>query len=234
MRVKICGITQPDQGQAIAQLGATALGFICVPASPRYVKPDQIRAIVDHLPEDQLSALQQDLKPALKPGLKPGPKVDRIGVFTDADLDGIGETVAIAHLSAVQLHGTESPQFCQQLRQRLPNVEIIKALRIRDAAALDQAALYSEIVDTLLLDAYHPSLLGGTGKTLDWSSLQQFRPRCSWLLAGGLTPENVLEALHQVQPDGIDLSSGVERSPGDKDLGKVARLFQQLQLASPL
>jgi phosphoribosylanthranilate isomerase len=84
-------------------------------------------------------------------------------------------------------------------------------------------------VDALLLDAYHPHLLGGTGKTLDWETLQQFRPSCPWLLAGGLTPENVIDALSLLQPSGIDLSSGVERSPGDKDLGKVARLFENVR-----
>jgi phosphoribosylanthranilate isomerase len=83
-------------------------------------------------------------------------------------------------------------------------------------------------VDTLLLDAYHPQLLGGTGKTLNWETLQNFCPSIPWFLAGGLTPENVLDALSQLQPSGIDLSSGVERAPGDKDLDKVAQLFEQL------
>jgi phosphoribosylanthranilate isomerase len=84
-------------------------------------------------------------------------------------------------------------------------------------------------VDTLLLDAYHPQLLGGTGTTLDWTTLQEFRPNSPWLLAGGLTPDNILEALKRSQPNGIDLSSGVERSPGDKDLDKVALLFEKVQ-----
>jgi phosphoribosylanthranilate isomerase len=88
------------------------------------------------------------------------------------------------------------------------------------------------VVDTLLLDAYHPGQLGGTGQPLDWAALQQFSPLCPWFLAGGLTPDNILDALKQVNPTGIDLSSGVERSPGDKDLTKVARLFEQLQQLS--
>lgn len=214
MRVKICGITKPDQGRAIARLGATALGFICVPQSPRYVTPEQIRAVVEALLDDQ------------NPGAAALP--DRVGVFADADAEMICRTVAIAQLSAVQLHGQETPDFCQRLRLALPQIELIKALRIRDAAALAEADQYSTTVHTLLLDAYHPSLLGGTGHTLDWSGLQQFAPARPWFLAGGLTPDNILTALQQIQPDGIDLSSGVERQPGDKDLTQVARLFEQL------
>jgi len=209
MRIKICGITQPDQGKAIATLGATALGFICVPASPRYVSAKQIRAVVEQLPE----------------------KIERIGVFANSSAEEISQTVAVAGLTGVQLHGDESPEFCHQLRS-LPNVEIIKALRVRSSQALTQAEFYTSWVDTLLLDAYHPQMLGGTGKTLDWKTLHQFQPGCSWLLAGGLTPENILDALNQLQPNGIDLSSGVERAPGDKDLDKVAKLFEQLRSRS--
>lgn len=207
MRVKICGITKPEQGQAIAKLGATALGFICVEASPRYVTPMQIQEVVEQLLV----------------------RVDRIGVFADASVEEISQIVAQTSLSAVQLHGNESPEFCEQLRQSLPEVEILKALRVRTQECLNQAVTYTNCVDTLLLDAYHPQLLGGTGKTLDWETLRQFRPSCPWFLAGGLTPDNVLEALSRLQPSGIDLSSGVERSPGDKDLDKVAQLFEKVR-----
>ncbi len=210
MRVKICGITKPDQGQAIAQLGATALGFICVPASPRYVTPQQIRIVVEQLPV----------------------QVDRIGVFANAAAEEICQVVADAGLNAVQLHGSESSEFCEQLRQSLSGVEILKALRVKTLECLNQAHRYTDYVNTLLLDAYHPQLLGGTGKTLDWVTLKQFRPNCPWLLAGGLTPDNILDALREVQPSGIDLSSGVERSPGDKDLEKVAQLFERVRVHS--
>ena len=206
MRIKICGITQPQQGKAIASLGATALGFICVPASPRYVKVDQIRAVVEQLPE----------------------KIDKIGVFANSTALEITQTVVNSGLTGVQLHGDESPEFCQQVRQLLPNVEILKALRIRSVEDIDKAATYTATADTLLLDAYDPQQLGGTGTTLDWVMLQQFSPSCPWFLAGGLTPNNILEALTQVNPSGIDLSSGVERAPGDKDLDKVAKLFEKL------
>lgn len=210
MRVKICGITKPEQGQAIAQLGATALGFICVQASPRYVTPVQIRAVVEQL-------------------VVP---IERIGVFANATVEEICEIVAEAGLSAVQLHGKESPEFCERLRQSLPGLEILKALRVKTPECLNRADAYADYVDTLLLDAYHPQLLGGTGRTLDWVFLEQFCPSCPWLLAGGLTPDNVLEALTRLQPNGVDVSSGVERSPGDKDLDKVTQLFERLRSLS--
>jgi len=206
MRVKICGITQPEQGKAIAFSGATALGFICVPSSPRYVSTAQIRAVITQLPEN----------------------IDNIGVFANSTVDKIAQTVTDSGLTGVQLHGDESIEFCYQVRQFLPNVEIIKAFRIRSLEDFDKAATYTTIVNTLLLDAYHPQQLGGTGKTLDWKMLQQFSPSCPWFLAGGLTPDNIVEALNQVKPSGIDLSSGVERAPGDKDLDKVAQLFARL------
>jgi phosphoribosylanthranilate isomerase len=207
MRIKICGITQPEQGKAIASLGATALGFICVPATPRYVNSTQIRAVGEHLPEN----------------------IDRIGVFANSSAEEICQIVAAAGLTGVQLHSDESPEFCYQLRSMLPHVEIIKALRVRSDRVQAQAERYSNCVDALLLDAYHPQQLGGTGKTLDWKTLQQFQSSCPWLLAGGLTPDNILDALKQVNPSGIDLSSGVERVPGDKDLDKVAQLFEKLE-----
>ncbi|BAY33847.1 N-(5'-phosphoribosyl)anthranilate isomerase [Nostoc carneum NIES-2107] len=206
MRIKICGITQPQQSVAIASLGATALGFICVPTSPRYVNVQQIQAAVAPLPE----------------------QIDKIGVFANSSIPEITQTVVESNLTSVQLHGNESPEFCQQLRQALPSVEIIKALRIRSHEHLQQVTEYTNYIDTLLLDAYHPQHLGGTGQTLDWTMLQQFRPGCPWFLAGGLTPDNILDALSLVKPNGIDLSSGVERKPGDKDLDLVAKLFLTL------
>lgn len=183
-------------------MGATALGFIYVKNFPRYIQPSQIKAIAKKLP----------------------PEVDRIGVFANASQQEIKKVVTEAGLSGVQLHGDESPQFCQQLREFLGDeIELLKALRIKTPAALLTVEQYQSCVDTLLLDAYHPQALGGTGKTLDWDSLGQFNPDLPWLLAGGLTPSNVTVALSLVKPDGIDLSSGVEHAPGDKDLVKVAQ-----------
>ena len=209
MRVKICGITQIQQGQQIAALGASTLGFICVERSPRYLTPEQIKIIIEQLPVD----------------------IDKIGIFANHQPEEIASVVATANLTGVQLHGAESPDFCAQLRQIIASeIELIKAFRVKTAASLNDTEAYANYVDTLLLDAYHPQMLGGTGKTIDWQDLQQFKPTLPWMLAGGLTPDNVSEALSRLQPDGIDLSSGVERSPGDKDIVKVAQLFEQLTI----
>lgn len=207
IRVKICGVTKPEQGRAITQLGATALGFICVAKSKRYVSSRQIQAVIANIPVS----------------------VDFIGVFANSNLVEIVNLVGETAISGIQLHGDESPEFCRQLKLALPRVEIIKALRVKTPQSLKRANIYLNVVDTLLLDAYHPHLLGGTGETINWEMLSNFNPGLPWLLAGGLTPDNVLEAIQQAQPSGIDLSSGVERSPGDKDLAQVALLFEKLR-----
>lgn len=203
LQVKICGITKTDQAIAIENAGATAIGFICVPGTPRYIAPEQIRLITQQL------------------------NVERVGVFLDADIDTIRETVEISNLNVVQLHGKESPEFCQALRSL--NVKLIKALRIRSQQDLAQAQNYHAHVDVLLLDAYHPQQAGGTGLTIDWTMLKEFNPTCEWWLAGGLNPENILEALSLVTPHGIDLSSGLENAPGDKNLERVHQLFTCLK-----
>jgi phosphoribosylanthranilate isomerase len=139
--------------------------------------------------------------------------------------------VEIAGLNAVQLHGDESPEFCIELRSQLSEInnktntkiKLIKAFRVKDQAGLVHAQLFSEVVDALLLDAYDPKMAGGTGKTLDWQMLRDFAPNCDWWLAGGLSPENVAQAIALVSPSGLDVSSGVERSAGDKDLDKVRK-----------
>lgn len=208
MRIKICGITQAQQGKAIASLGASALGFICVERSPRYVTAKQIEEIVRQLPL----------------------KVDKIGVFANETAETIAKIVAATHLTGVQLHGNETSEYCDRLRHLLPpEIELIKAFRIKTAQSLTEIEPYLHYIDTILLDAYHPQMLGGTGKTLNWQDLQQFKPPLPWLLAGGLTPDNILEPLARLSPNGIDLSSGVERSPGDKDLAKVEKLFAKLR-----
>jgi phosphoribosylanthranilate isomerase len=207
MRIKICGITIIEQGSEIARMGATDLGFICVPSSPRYLKLSQLEPLVTGL----------------------SGVANTVGVFADFSVATIAHVVALTGLGTVQLHGTETVEFCQELRQALPETEIIKAWRVRSNSDLDTIASYSQVVDNLLLDAYHPDALGGTGQTLDWAQLSAFAPPIPWLLAGGLTPDNIELALSQLHPDGIDLSSGVEVSPGDKNLELVDRLFANLQ-----
>jgi phosphoribosylanthranilate isomerase len=179
--------------------------------------PEQIRAIVAEMPMDLATGAV---------------RCDRIGVFVNASVAEISQVVAIGNLSGVQLHGSESVEFCKQLRAVLPGVELIKAIRVQSVEALEQSLLYQGLIDTLLLDAYHPHLFGGTGTTLDWQALRRFHSPLPWLLAGGLTPDNVLDALRQVNPNGIDLSSGLENAPGDKNLETVSQLFNQIAKAN--
>jgi phosphoribosylanthranilate isomerase len=214
MRVKICGITQSSQAQAIASLGVDSLGFICVPSSPRYLPPEQITLILAQLP----------------------PTLKTIGVFAQAQPEVVIDTVQKTGLTGIQLHGDESPEYTHQLRRQLPQVELIKALRLKEVSDLAQLSTYYDCIDTILLDAYHPQLLGGTSKTLAWESLQNFSPPRPWLLAGGLNPDNISQALEQVHPDGLDISSGVEQQPGIKDLAKVKQFLTvvSLQINPPL
>ena len=215
MYIKICGLTKLDQAQAIAQMGANALGFICVPSSPRYINASAIGQITSKLTNSNLTSFSD--------------RLDLVGVFLNASASEIYETLELGGLNAIQLHGDETPEFCYEMRSHLeqtkPYVKLIKALRVKDQAGLEQAKLFSDVVDVILLDAYDPQMAGGTGKTLDWQMLRDFRPNCPWWLAGGLSPENVAEAIALVSPDGLDVSSGVELSAGDKDLSKVKKFI---------
>ncbi len=217
MLVKICGLKDPDQAIAVARLGAWAIGFICVPESPRYVSPAQICTVSDRLDAARC-------------------RVERVGIFANTDVETIAQTIEQSHLTIVQLHGHESPDFCEDVRSRLPHVKLWKALRVRSVATLNLAEDYAHSVDALLLDAYRPGALGGTGQTLDWHGLNYWRSPLPWFLAGGLTPENVAQAigaLTDFPPIGIDVSSGVERAPADKDLEKVDRLLQAIGQRRP-
>ena len=213
--VKICGLKQPEQAVAIARLGANAIGFISVRSSPRYVAPSQMRAISNALLAHSLD-------------------VERVGVFANADLATISDAVAVGQLTALQLHGQESLEVCATIREAYPTLKLIKAFRIRSEADLQSTLPYEKTVDALLLDAYHPQLLGGTGQTIDWSYLKAFQPNIPWFLAGGLTPDNIQRSLTLLSPDGIDVSSGVEVSPGNKSLEKVQCLFAALRCEGDL
>ncbi|MCM1983408.1 phosphoribosylanthranilate isomerase [Lyngbya confervoides] len=215
--VKICGITRADQAQQIVTLGADALGFICVPTSARYLDPDQIRCILETLP--RFSRAKQPLL--------------SVGVFADASLETIAQTLALSQLNSVQLHGNEDLDYCLTLKQSHPHLTLIKAFRVKDQKTLYQAQRYGSAVDFFLFDAFHAQALGGSGQTWDWTWLDPVPMARPWWLAGGLTPENLQKALVNCAPAGIDLSSGVEVEPGIKDLEKVTQLFRLLALPDP-
>lgn len=232
MYIKICGITKLDQAQEISKMGVDALGFICVPSSPRYINASAIGQITSNL-ASSIKEIDQGLDKVGQNVATSISSLDFVGVFLNESAREICQTVKQGGLNAVQLHGDESPEFCREVRSHLdeiklknkPRIKLIKALRIKNQVGLAQAQLFDEVVDAILLDAYDPQMAGGTGKTIDWQMLQAFRPKCPWLLAGGLSPDNVADAIALMSPDGLDISSGVEHSAGNKDLIKVKKFM---------
>jgi phosphoribosylanthranilate isomerase len=196
---KVCGITRAEDAQLAAALGATALGFIFWPSSPRAISPERARHIVSELPTSIVA----------------------VGVFVNASRDEIERVAAEVGLGAVQLHGSESPELARQLTR-----PVIKALPLHLAA--DDEVLSAWRGTTVLLDADDPVRRGGTGKVVDWDRAAAIARRHEVMLAGGLTPANVVEAIARVQPAGIDVSSGVEVSPGVKDPDKLRAFFEAL------
>jgi phosphoribosylanthranilate isomerase len=194
VRVKICGITNLEDALAAVEGGADAIGFVFHPPSPRFVRWETVRAITRVLP----------------------PFVARIGVFVDASEDRVATVARQAGLDTVQLHGKESLQFCRLFA----DLKVIKAFRMDGPGALKQLAEFSEM--TWLLDSYLPGAFGGTGQTFNWDlACEAVRRGGRVILAGGLTPENVSRAVAAVRPFAVDVSSGVESSPGRKELAKL-------------
>jgi phosphoribosylanthranilate isomerase len=200
--VKICGINDAASMQAAAAAGADFVGFVFFPASPRAVTPDQAAA--------------------LSAAVVAGPR--RVGLFVDATDAAIAAVLAALRLDLLQLHGAETPSRCAALRARF-GLPVMKALGIAAPADLDALADYAEVVDRFLLDAKAPpgaALPGGNAAPFDWSlTAGRAIPR-PWLLAGGLTPGNVGQAIRIAGAPGVDVSSGVERARGVKDPGRIA------------
>ncbi len=213
--VKICGLTTLADTQAAIDAGADLLGFLCYPKSPRYLPPDRIAAILSALrPFASLRAdpPTSDLRP-LTSALRPR----TVGVFVDEPFDAVQHILAETGLDLAQLHGGEPPVALERLQGRA-----FKALRSRSLAEAEaDAEWYADLGPAggpdLLLDAYHPQAYGGTGRRADWDIATALARQHRLLLAGGLTPANVAAAIAQVQPWGVDVSSGVESEPGRKD-----------------
>lgn len=205
IRVKICGITNWADAQVAAEAGADLLGFIFYTKSPRYIGPEQVRRIVARLRKR-----------------KNGSMPDTVGVFVDEAVERVEKILKDAGLDYAQLHGGEPPVMLEQLRGHA-----FKALRPSSAEeAQADAEWYADLGPAqgpqLLIDAYDPEAYGGTGKKADWhtaAGLAKRYPRL--LLAGGLKPDNVAQAVRMVQPWGVDVSSGVEAAPGRKDQAAV-------------
>jgi phosphoribosylanthranilate isomerase len=197
MLVKICGITRLEDAEAAVELGAGALGFVFWPKSPRYVDPERARAIAAQLPAF----------------------VTTVGVFVDQPPRLVNGVAARVGLSAVQLHGDETTEMLDHIDR-----PVVKAFGLA-ATPVEAADAWPARV-RLLIDAHDPEKRGGTGRTVDWARAAAIAARRPVLLAGGLTPANVADAIRAVRPFGLDISSGVESAPGLKDRARLRALFE--------
>ena len=198
MLIKVCGITRLDDAEAAIDAGAGALGFVFWPNSPRFIDPHRARAIVGALP----------------------PFVTAVGVFVNQPPDYINGVASLVRLAVVQLHGEERVGDLAHIAR-----PVVKAIPVNGSAEPAGVDAWPAGV-TLLLDVHDTEKRGGTGRTIDWGGAARIAFRRRALLAGGLTPDNVAEAIERVRPFGIDVSSGVERSPGIKDHGRLRAFFE--------
>jgi phosphoribosylanthranilate isomerase len=193
VQIKICGITNIEDGLAAASAGADALGFVFHPPSPRFVTPGQVREIIGSLPSG----------------------VCTVGVFVNLDVAEVLQIAELCDLEFIQLHGGETGEYCR----RFPRERLIKALSFRSEDEFAEMSDYP--VRAFLVDAHDPVRFGGTGKTCDWKLARKAAALHPLILAGGLNEENITAALEAVRPLAVDISSGIEVKPGKKDHEKI-------------
>lgn len=199
-KVKICGITNLKDAEAAIDDGADLLGFNFHPESPRYIEPEKAQKIIAALPAF----------------------IDIVGLFVNADFDTIRRVMDICSLNWLQLHGDEAPAFCDSLNSL--HLSTIKAIRVKDYRDMKKVEQY--FTDAILLDAFDPDKYGGTGLRFDWNIIGHINKRI--FLAGGINPDNVVEAV-TLGVYGIDICSGIEKSPGIKDHKKMKQLFENIR-----
>jgi len=206
VRVKICGITNERNALAAVKYGAWALGFIFYAKSPRYVTPAKAKAIIQCLP----------------------PFVTAVGVFVNEQLNVVKRIAEFCWLNALQFHGDETPAYCRKFK----GYKTIKVFCIKDK--LDSKNILRYKTDAYLLDTFHEKLYGGSGKTFDWSLLKSLRKlKVPIILSGGLNPSNVAGAVKTFRPFAVDVSSGVEQSPGQKSQKLLREFFEKINDTAP-
>jgi phosphoribosylanthranilate isomerase len=203
IKVKICGITNIDDAVAAVDFGADALGFVFFKKSPRYISHADAAAIINKLPSFTTT----------------------IGVFVNEKPEQIEKIIDLTHIDAVQLHGNEPPEMCDISRR------VIKAIRVKSLESLDPLINYKDKVSAFLLDTFTPEVLGGTGQIFNWDIAIYAKQFGKIILAGGLTPDNVAEAIRRVRPYGVDVSSGVESEKGKKDHRKMKLFIERAKVA---
>ena len=209
VRVKICGMTRIDDAQCAAAAGVDALGFIFYAKSPRHIEPEAARRIIAGLP----------------------PLVDAVGVFVNEEMARVETVVRGCGLQYAQLHGAEPPDYCRELAARA-GCRVLKAIRVGPATTAAEVAPYRGAVCGFLLDTYQQEAVGGTGAVFDWALIDRLQLDRPFLLAGGLSVDNIAAALAQAQPFGVDANSGLERAPGIKDHDLIERFMTAVRAAA--
>lgn len=202
-QVKICGLTVPEQAAECARLGADAIGLVFFHRSPRYLEEEQAQAVCQALPRG----------------------MTRVGVFVDEPFSAIMQKAEVCGLKAVQLHGQETPELVARLKKE--GLVIIKGLYTQRPPGLEMAEQFD--ADGFLIECGKGSLPGGNAMTWNWAESRPFGQRYPLVLAGGLTPENVARAVAEAQPDAVDISSGVESEPGQKDIAKINAFMNAME-----
>jgi len=205
VKVKICGITNIDDAKAAVDAGADVIGFIFFKESPRYISPVKAKAIISAIP----------------------PFIVKIGVFVDETPEYIQRTVSETGVNLIQLHGNETPEICRSL------CNVIKAFRVKSLDSLDPFNKYKDTVSAFLLDTYTPDILGGTGQIFNWDIAIEAKQFGRIILAGGLTPDNVADAVKRVAPYAVDVNSGIESKKGKKDHKKMQLFIQRAKAVLP-
>lgn len=206
--IKICGLSTPETIAAAAAAGATHIGMVHVPVSPRHLPLDRAAALRAHVPAGVRTVL----------------------LLANADIETTAKAIGAARPDVVQFHGSETPEWTALVRDKL-GVEVWKALGVRDAKTLEKSRRFEGRVDRLLFDAPARALPGGNGEAFDWRLLAEFEHRIPWGLAGGLTAKNVADALAATGAELVDTSSGVETSPGVKDIAKIEAFCAAVRVA---
>jgi phosphoribosylanthranilate isomerase len=199
-KVKICGITNFEDAKAAIDFGADLIGFNFYKKSPRYIEPAEANNIISRLPAF----------------------VGVVGLFVNSEIDEINQARDNCYINWLQLHGDETPEFCESFNSL--DLSTIKAIRVRNYSDIKSADKY--FTDVILLDAYDPEKYGGTGLSFDWNIIGNINKRI--FLAGGINPDNVVKAV-ELGVYGIDICSGVEQSPGKKDHEKMKQLFENIR-----
>jgi phosphoribosylanthranilate isomerase len=208
--VKICGLTRSEDAELAVELGASALGFVFWPRSPRYISPSSARSVITKL----------------------APDVIKVGVFVDEPMELVTQIMETVGLDIAQLHGSESPEYCRELTIRLSQGArgkrqgVIKAFGVKDNGTISVSEFDPDVL--ILVDAHDPVSYGGTGRLVNWESAREIASLRRTILAGGLHPGNVSQAVDTVRPFGVDVSSGVESAPGIKDPDRLKSFFEAL------